>query len=263
LIVVNYLGLCLIAWFGARIAQLLDRHALWGLAFSLYPGFLFTLSRDLSEIVQVAFLLATLLLLRRERPIAATIAAILAILTRETAILVVLAAAMVYGYEGWRSPAARRTRWYFFVLPLLAYALWRAFLLARWGGHTPLIPLRYLTMPFSGAVGFIAGIATFVSPEQVFCFFGICLLAALAVAVLSSWRSSSATALEKTAWLLCALLNAVLPHAVWIEDWGFMRTHCEYYVLGAVILIGSRSSLKSAIFGGAGAMWLTLCLAQL
>ncbi|MBK8421853.1 hypothetical protein [Candidatus Villigracilis saccharophilus] len=45
LVFVNYIALCLMAWLGARFAKMVHLHVAWGLAFVLYPAFLFTLSR--------------------------------------------------------------------------------------------------------------------------------------------------------------------------------------------------------------------------
>ena len=67
LILVNFLALCPLGWVGGAYSQSLGRHALWGIAFALYPGFLLSLSRDLTEVLEVSLLLSGLLLLRRQR----------------------------------------------------------------------------------------------------------------------------------------------------------------------------------------------------
>ena len=65
LILVNLAGLGMIGWIGARLALQMGRHALWGLLFSFYPGFLVSLSRDLSEIVASTLLLLGILFMTR------------------------------------------------------------------------------------------------------------------------------------------------------------------------------------------------------
>lgn len=44
-------------------------------------------------------------------------------------------------------------------------------------------------------------------------------------ALVGTWRGAS--------------LGALLPGAVWVEDWAFLRAMSEFYVLGIVVLIGA------------------------
>jgi hypothetical protein len=262
LVLVNFLGLCVIAWLGARFAQSLGRHALWGLVLPCYPGFLLAFARDLVEIVQMAFLLGALLLLRRERHIGATFLLVAAILTKESSYLVIPAAIIAYALEAWKEGEPRRVRWHFFIVPGLVYCLWQGFLWAWWGSPAIFTRHRNHCMPFHDLADRFVEILGLGTPEHVFYFFEVCLLCAVGMAVARTWSSSPATRLEKTAWLLYAVAAATLPRRVWMEDWGFMLCLSEYFVLGAVVFMGSRSSLKSAVFGGSAALWLALALAR-
>jgi len=67
LLIINVLALCAIAWLGSKYAQISLLHATWGLAFALYPGFLLTLSCDTVEIVEICFLLGSVVCLRQNR----------------------------------------------------------------------------------------------------------------------------------------------------------------------------------------------------
>src|SRR5215813_2420377 len=51
---INCAGLCLIGWLGGSYAQTFKQHALWGLFLPLYPGSLFSLTRDLVELLEVS-----------------------------------------------------------------------------------------------------------------------------------------------------------------------------------------------------------------
>ena len=88
MIAVNLGALCLIGWFGGVYAQAMKRHALWGLVFSLYPGFILSLARDLTEILEIAMLMGGLLLIRKGRQVFAIIFLTLAVFAKETALLV-------------------------------------------------------------------------------------------------------------------------------------------------------------------------------
>lgn len=87
MIAVNFGALCLIGWFGGAYAQVIKRHALWGLVFSLYPGFILSLTRDLTEILEIVMLMGGLLLIRKSRQVFAAIFLTLAVFAKETALL--------------------------------------------------------------------------------------------------------------------------------------------------------------------------------
>ena len=110
LIFINFVALCAMGWMGGVYAQTLRQHALWGVFLPLYPGFLFTLSRDLIEILEISLLLGSLLLVRRNKPLAATLLLVFAVLTKETALLVAVAAAIVYVFEWLRGRATERIK---------------------------------------------------------------------------------------------------------------------------------------------------------
>ena len=70
MIVVNFVALIWIGWIGANFAQRVHRHAWWGLLFPLYPGFILSLSRNLTEILQTALLLSALYFLQNAKKMA-------------------------------------------------------------------------------------------------------------------------------------------------------------------------------------------------
>jgi hypothetical protein len=221
-----------------------------------------TLARDLAEIVQITFLLATFLFLRRGRPVGATICLILAILTKEPSLVVVVAAAIVWVEAAWSKSDAPRPPWYFIAAPLLVLALWQAALWAWWGQLPFGTSWGHLGMPFQGFIECFLLMKGLAAPRYAIHFFEFYFLGAAALAAACALPSSSATRLEKTAWMLYALIGVMATHRVWMEDWSFMRVLSEFYVLSALILIGARSPLKSAVFGTAGVIWAALFIAR-
>jgi hypothetical protein len=65
MVLLNFAALCALAWIAASYAKAFNAHALWGVFVPLHPAFLFTLSRNLVEILEVTLLLASFWLLRR------------------------------------------------------------------------------------------------------------------------------------------------------------------------------------------------------
>ncbi|MBP7688235.1 MAG: hypothetical protein KA765_10015, partial [Thermoflexales bacterium] len=128
LVVVNFLALCGIGWLGGAFAQRLNRHALWGLGLSFYPGFLFTLARDTTEIVEVAWVLAGMGCVLRQRAWWAALFFTLAVLTKETSVLAVAGVGAAY-VLGQRKVIAPQT----FVIPGLVLVGWQVYLFQHWG----------------------------------------------------------------------------------------------------------------------------------
>lgn len=94
----------------------------WGLLIC-WPGLLFSIDFDLAEPLEVLLVVAGFFALLRRRPAWATAALSLAVLTRETAVVAVLAIAV------WRLPQLRRRRWsatdLAWIVPLLVFTGWQ------------------------------------------------------------------------------------------------------------------------------------------
>ena len=91
LVVVNIVMVALMGLFSGRWAQSLGRHALWGLLPAGYFGMVWTLDRDLTEITAITLVVAGIVAWRSSRFLLAGLAFSGAVLSRETAMLVVAA----------------------------------------------------------------------------------------------------------------------------------------------------------------------------
>ncbi|HKO62192.1 MAG TPA: hypothetical protein VJV03_13600 [Pyrinomonadaceae bacterium] len=259
MILINFVALCAMGWMGGIYAQTLRQHALWGVFLPLYPGFLFTLSRNLVEILEISLLLGSLLLVRRNKPLAATLLLVLAVLTKETALLVAMAAAIVYLFEWLKGSATEKIKWHYFVAPFIVFALWQVTLFFNWGEF----PIRAsgnanFGVPLYGPVNFFLDIASLDNFAEWKAFIETIFLAVFCFAVIYSLRPSIASKHEKVCWLLFTLLAVSLTRAVWSEDWTFLRASSHAYTLGAIVLIASDSKIKKVIFGLALVIWLYL-----
>lgn len=258
MIVVNYLALCFIGLIGGSYAQSMKQHALWGIVLPLYPGFLLTLSRDLPEVLQICFLLASLLLIRRGRHLFATLLLTLAILTKETSLLVGVAAMFVGLAEAWTGKETRLLKWHFSLLPLISYAIWQLLLFYRWE-HLPLRAASYtIGLPLSGFIKFFLYTITHKTESLRLLFAELCLIILFAIFVAYSLRSTVAWTHEKLSWSLYVILVSSFTRPIWVEDWAFFRALSEFYVLGAIILIGSRFKLRASLLVCSTVLWLLL-----
>ena len=259
MILINLSALCLLGWLGGLYARTLERHALWGVFLPLYPGSLLTLTRDLVELTEVTLLVASLLSLRRGRHALATPLLVLAVLAKETALLVAVGAAIVYAWDWWRGRGGR-VRWHYFAAPLAVFVLWQAALFYNWGEVPVLAGRVNLAAPFKGFAGFLADAAEYRTPLQRRALPELLYLVAFAAAVLYCLRATLASAREIVAWLLYGALALALSRAVWVEDWTFLRAVSEFCALGAIILVGSRSRVRLPVFACSLMFWLFLFL---
>jgi hypothetical protein len=84
----NVVAAAAVGAIGGGLARAAGRHAAWGLALVLWPGFAYSLSLDTSELVASAFVLGGLLAVRHRRwPVAAGLL-VAAVLTRDTTAVV-------------------------------------------------------------------------------------------------------------------------------------------------------------------------------
>src|SRR5262249_38085732 len=145
LIAANVAGVALLAFVGGVAARDAGRHPAWGLLLAAFPGFVFTVARDLSEVLAAAALVGGLLLYRRRRPVAAGLALGAAVLTRESVLVAVAALASV-----WLARNRRAVDSLAWLIPLVAFVAWEAVVAADVGS----LPLRgdrsNLTAPFAG-----------------------------------------------------------------------------------------------------------------
>jgi hypothetical protein len=285
LVAVNLLGLCLTAAGGVALAQAYQRPVWWGVLPALYPGFAVTLALDLGEIVEAALLLGGLALLCHKRHVGAALCFTLAVLTRETALLVPVALATVWARDRLLHPGMRpvgasdraRTRlWlrshphvssarpaYLFALPIAVYGAWQGLLWCRW--HT--LPFRgnggNLGVPLVGLAGVAGRLAPWARPPDALWLLELLALAGFGVGVLVALRAGRAPEGLQPAWLLYGVLSACLGASVWGEDLGFLRALSEWYVLGTVLLIASpRAERTGLVFAPMLALWGWMWLAM-
>ena len=259
MIVVNYLAVCGLAFGAARIAELFAMPAIYGLAIPFFPGVLLALDRDLPDPLAISLMVFSLYLLHSRRITFAACVLALAVLTRET---VILLAAALFVHSTWHA-LRRQSAWTESVLlaiPLATYAVWQLWIFARWGtfgfaagsGSLDHFPLKSAGILLIQAVQSALGFHPFLLVELLF--LGAMTLLAAIVSIRSTVDSG-----VKLAWLMYLALVVFLSRLVWVEDWAFMRASAELMVLGFIIVIGARERrLLPIVFAPTIAIWLAL-----
>ena len=240
MLLINYSGLCLLGWLGGVYAQTFKQHALWGLFLPLIPASLLSLTRDLVELLELSLLVSSFLLLHRGKQLGAAILLTLAVLTKESALLVAGAAMLSY-VVSWLGRKKKGIRLHYFILPIVTYLIWQTAQLFNWGELPVLAGKMNIGIPFSGFFSFFLDASTFQTPLQRRSFPELILLIVFTVGVLYHLRSTAASLHEVLSWFLYVTLALSFSRAIWVEDWAYLRAVSEFCVLGMIIVIGAKS----------------------
>jgi hypothetical protein len=251
LVVVNVAACGVVALAGGILARSAGRHALWGLVFAGYWGYLWTIGRDLTELTAGAFVLLGVAALLRGAPIWSGLAFLCAVLSKETSVLLVASVALVAlwqrsrpapdgsataGFGSIRRHLTPRRSDAVFVIPLLGFVIWQVVLLHA-TGTLPIYKSggENLGIPF---VGLLSGFAHYFSllPSSASLLwmaeFGVLILVTSGAAL-----SSRAAPLEVRAlWVASVLLAVSTAKGIWLGDVGF-RSLDDAYLTGWLVLV--------------------------
>jgi hypothetical protein len=246
LVVVNWLALIGIGIAGAVIARRFGSAAISGLAFALYPGFLMSVSRDCAEPVAWCFALASI---ATRRPWLSAALMSYAVLTRETTLVLPLAALAVWL---WRRKGDPR-EW---IVPVATWSLWQLFLTARWKE----LPIRAgapaLTAPFVEFVRFLRMQLPRHSQQQRLYFVECVFWIAVVVLVAVAWRPSQARLEWRIAFVAFLALSSVMARQIWDEDYGFMRIFSDLFATSALIVsTTTQRTIRWLLFASTIATW--------
>jgi hypothetical protein len=155
LVIVNVAGLAVLGALGGMLASELGAPAWWGVGLPLWAGFTYSLARDLSEIVQACFLVGTLLALHQGRWRLAAAPMALAVLARETAVLLAGAMLAWSAFEWLRRRAAPPRIWGAGLAGVGCYVALQAVLWARWGTPPLAAGAANLDLPLSAPLRYL------------------------------------------------------------------------------------------------------------
>lgn len=258
LVVVNIAAITAMAAFAGALSKRFGHHALWGVILPLYPGFILTFSRDLAEIVASMFAIGAVWAITARRNATAAVLLTCAVLTREPTMLIAIAIAAASLIERLLR-RERRIAPVTFLMPVLVDVGWQIFLTFRWG----VSPLRAgapdRALPFVEFARFFAAASARRSQEQRLYFLECLFLALVVMAVVWIWRRTIAPLEWRFAFLGYLALAAILPHTIWMEDYGFLRIFADLYLISAVMILASTSmSVRWLMLLATAGLWYDL-----
>jgi len=254
LIAVNIVSVGLLGYFGGVLARQGGRHVLWGLLIVAYFGLITSVSRDTSEPLAAAFLLAGLLALRARRPLTASLLLACGTLTRETVMVAVAAIGIVRVVTLVRTrrlPGRDDLPW---ALPTVVFAAWQLVILAVTGSVALATDGgRNAGTPFSAPLHAFFFNLRHINAAQfdkydlwLLEFFGLALACLAATAVL---RASRAAGWEKLALYLYVIEICVVTPNTWDSLDADMRSFIEVYLFAVIILLAVPAGQLGARFG--------------
>ncbi|HEX9163289.1 MAG TPA: hypothetical protein VF980_16400 [Thermoanaerobaculia bacterium] len=253
LVAVNIAAVACLGGAGSILAVRIGQHPLWGLLFALYPGFVYSVSRDLCEPLACAFGIAAMAAAASRRPWTAGALLTAAILTRETFVLLALAYGAAYLWSRFRygaPPAAAAV----FSIPLACFVIWQLVLRMIWG-VTPLIAgARSLTFPFAKYWSDVVA-ASSLRHEHRLHFTELAFLALLTVLALMSFWAGSVALSWRLAFVGYLALAATMPQESWSDDAAYMRVLGDYSVVSIAAVLHSRAAPRFILAAATAAVW--------
>lgn len=251
MLIVNVFAIGALVAVSARNLSHMGQPAWLSLLAGFYPGFAVSVSRGLTEPLCLMWVLAAIFVWRRQ-PWLSSGMLCLAVLTRETALLVAagFGCAWLLGIKNKDSFAPPAKIW---VLPLAAYLLWHGFLLL-WvaDSSAAAAALTKIGWPLVGFIG--AVVKNTNAPTVINLFFLFFILITVA------WQFFTAKTIKPRrdplfwAWIFYGVLLSVAGLDIWDNSPGLLRIATEWNVLG-LLLVGvsgfSRWKTVAAIWFGA------------
>jgi hypothetical protein len=227
------------------------------LAVGLTPGVLMTILRDLTDVVGLAAALGALWAWSERRERLSSIALVVAVLARET--MLILAA--VLAFDAWRRRrrGEQATHPALLVLPALAcFAAWETYATWRFDGEIPwtTAPSNLWQAPGVGVVEALSGLVDQPATEVAWdlAYLALC-GAAVVAAVAVLWRDRGPEA------LFCASQAAIvvlLGEVFWIDHWSFTRVTAPLFA--SLLLAGVTARSNPAVAISCAAAVLTLLI---
>ncbi|MFA6381896.1 MAG: hypothetical protein WCX08_01350 [Candidatus Buchananbacteria bacterium] len=224
-----------------------NNQPLWlSIILPLYPAFLITLSRDLTELLSSFLLILGYLLFNKNKYYFSTIIFTLAALTRETTLIFpTIVSLYFFVLFSINKKKIELFKALLFSLPLLIYIAWQIILYKIWGQFPFLLSNSLnITYPLKGLdyLFYFKTFATKLRVLEVIYLLGVIIFGAINFKKVSEWPI-------KLTWLSYVILAFFYADLIWGEDWTFYRAFTELYIFSFILVIkGDNYCIKKVLF---------------
>jgi hypothetical protein len=256
LVAVNVLGLGTLGFFTGKWAQSLGRHALWGLLPAGYFGLVWSLSRDLTEITAITLVVAGIVAWRSRRPVWSGLAFAAAVVSRETALLVVAALAVTRLADMVRRKERLGRADLAWAIPGVVFLGWQATSAVVYGTIPLFSEGGNASAPFTGSIHTVSGWIGHPGLTHLLLLIQLAVLVAVVVLAIWNLRRSRSSPFERLAFVFSVILLALLSTSIWDKDPREFRTMVDVFVLGSGVLLGTRTFRPFLLTGATWVVWM-------
>lgn len=264
LIVINILSLIALAYLFYQFIKkqlLLKGEACLSLTLVIYPGFLISLARNLTEILAILLMmLGYFLFTRKKLLILSILSFIFATLTRETTLILPSVISLYYFIKAIREKNYHLSlKGFLFSLPLLLFVFWQIYLTKIWY-ITPLFinSDTNLTWPLTGL---IEGISLYNFKDWL----NLVSLAYLLLIIILAGRrlflEKKRNFILTITWLLHLIFTSLYTSFIWSEDINFYRACTEIAIFSLIIImLKENKKIKKFVFFATLIVWLIMAI---
>jgi len=125
-----------------------------------------------------------------------------------------------------------------------------------WGRLPVVAGAPATALPFSEFAKFLAAAAPRRIQLQRLNFMECIYLALLVILAVIAWKRS---AIEwRIAWTGYLAIAAIMPHTIWIEDFGFLRIFADLFIVTAVLIVASNAYARWIALIASAVLWFHL-----
>lgn len=255
MIVVNIafiFGLCLAS---ARLVSRLGYPPQWCACICLFPGLFYAVKMDLTEPSLAFFLVLYFLYIYENRVRAAAVALALAMLSRESAIIIAAGKAIelliVVALKG----EASKKRIFWTLFPFVPFAAWQGWLYRVWG-EIPLLASgdANVGVPFSGFLKYVQWLLNSADAQSPVSFVHVAMILVVAgAAVVACVKRGKLCPPSYAIWMLAYLAVFFVMGNPW--NGTFLRVFTGFYIAAAYIYLQVRPGVVGKLFPLATALW--------
>lgn len=256
MVLLNLVVLCLMAFFAGKIMEFYKINRYWGLLISFYPGFLFSLARNLTEILAICLLTVAFYLFIKKRNFLAAIFASLAILARETALVFTLGFLAAYCFQIIFKKKKFNTREVLiYLLPLVVFFVWQFILGQIWPKSAVSTSIFYnISWPFAGFMYHIEH-GRLINRQNY-----LEILYLFIIVSTAAWIAIKSKINRGVIFSFIVALDIfiLISKSIWTEDWSFMRAFSDLYFFSMLIILVSTSVFRKIPIIFTIVMWFAL-----
>jgi hypothetical protein len=234
---------------GGGLARLRGRHAVWGTLFLLWPGFAYSISMDTAELAAMSLALAGLLCLELRRFWLAALALGLAVITRDTTVVIAAGVLVAGVYRLFRPtgepPGKTNTTEDGRKLLLVGAASTATFMVWQFVqdvrfGELPLFSSgdNNLSLPFLGLIQRMSQMVPPTGSEDLFRVLSALVLFSLMGTAAWFWARTTAPMAQRLGWAFSAMVVLLLNDYLWSGATAFMRAATEAGTLSIALALG-------------------------